>query len=99
VLSKLSCSVSYENYDVNFEAVNSRTDSKVCNWKTAAISFIFLMIVLMISKILNIQICLNSLSELGHLDVIQYCGPYNISLTKVCAIMYERLDWLKSAVR
>jgi hypothetical protein len=55
VLGKLSCSASYQNYDVNLEAVNSRTDDKVYTWKTAAIGLIFLLIVLLTSKILNVN--------------------------------------------
>jgi hypothetical protein len=35
--------------------ISVRTDDKAYNWKTAAISFIFLSIVLLISKILNIN--------------------------------------------
>jgi hypothetical protein len=39
----------------SFKHVNVRTDDKLHNWKTVAISFIFLLTVLMISKILNIN--------------------------------------------
>jgi hypothetical protein len=43
------------NYDVNLEAVNSKTDDKMYHWETAAIIFIFLLIGSMICKIPNIN--------------------------------------------
>jgi hypothetical protein len=44
----------------SFIHVSVRTDDKVYIWKTAAISFIYLLIVSMISKLLNVNICLKS---------------------------------------
>jgi hypothetical protein len=44
----------------SFRHVSVRTDDKVYNCKTAAINFIFLSIVSMISKLLSVNICLKS---------------------------------------
>jgi hypothetical protein len=83
----------------SFTHVSVRTDDEVYNGKTAAISFIYLFIVLMISKILNInmpqELILISSSQRNSI-----LWPYNIIFLKVYANMNERLDyWRKSADR
>jgi hypothetical protein len=73
-----------------FIHVDVRTDDKVYNCKTAAITFIYLSIVSMISKLLNVSIAYTS-----RVDLNQRISP----LRKVYGNMYERLDWRKSVKR
>jgi hypothetical protein len=54
-LHRISSPVSTFEPVKSFIHVSVRTDDKVYNWKTAVISFIYFLIVLMMSKILNIN--------------------------------------------
>jgi hypothetical protein len=54
-LHRISSPISTFEPVKSFIHVNVRTDDKVYNWDTATINFIFILVVSMISKILNIK--------------------------------------------
>jgi hypothetical protein len=84
----------------SFIHVSVRTDDKVYNCKTAAIIFIYrVLIASMISKLLNVNICRQELILISASQRNPILWPYNIPLIKVYANMYERLDWRSSLLR
>jgi hypothetical protein len=74
-----------------------RIDDKVYNCKIAAISFIYLLIVSIVSKILNVNTVPQELILISASQRNPILWPYNIPL--VYANMYEQLHWRKSARR